>query len=243
MRVVEPGAWFSRRQVAPGIEMLSEPHVHDYLRANIYHVRGRDRDLVVDTGMGLVALRPALDLTPGKPILAFATHIHLDHVGSLHEFAERAGPRKAAAGFETMPDGLTYADMFRVMEAPVTLLPQAGWSAADYRIRPAPLTMPVVEGDVVDLGDRAFRVLELPGHSPDSIGLFDEADGAFVCGDAIYDDLLIDDLRDSSRADYLDTMKRLGKLPATMCYGGHGEPFDGGRMRAIALAYIGEHGG
>ena len=38
-------------------------------------------------------------------------------------------------------------------------------------------------------------------------------------------------------------MKRLGELPATICYGGHGEPFDEGRMRAIALAYIGEHGG
>lgn len=103
MRIAKDGEWFSRRPLAPGVEMLSEPHVHGFVRANIFHVRGRDRDLVVDTGMGLANLSSALDLTPGKPVLALATHIHLDHVGSLHEFSERAGPRIEAEGFKTMP--------------------------------------------------------------------------------------------------------------------------------------------
>ena len=42
--------------------------------------------------------------------------------------------------------------------------------------------------DIIDLGDRRFRVVHLPGHSPDSIGLLDEHDGLFFSGDAIYDD-------------------------------------------------------
>ena len=96
--------------------------------------------------------------------------------------------------------------------------------------------MQLAEGDIVDLGDRRFRVLHLPGHSPDSIGLLDERDGIFFSGDAIYDDTLIDDLPDSDRAAYRATMARIIELPVRIAHGGHGESFSGERMREIARA-------
>lgn len=238
MRIAKDGEWFSRRRLSPGLEVFSEPFVHGFVRANIYHLRGRDCDLVVDTGMGLASLASALDLTPGKPLLALATHIHLDHVGSFHEFAERAGPRSEADGFETMPDALTYADMFRELADPVTQLPATGWRAADYAIRPAPLTLPLEEGDRVDLGERSFTVLHLPGHSPDSIALLDETDGTFFSGDAIYDEMLIDDLPNSDRDAYRRSMARILDLPVSIAHGGHGESCSPERMRAIAQAYL-----
>ncbi len=235
---MHPRDWFSRVRLGEGLDMLTEPYVHPYMRANIYHLRGRDRDLVVDTGMGLADLTAALDLTPGKPVLAFATHIHLDHVGSLHAFAECAGPAVSAEGFVTMPDSLTYADMFRTMQDPVERAPAPGWDAAGYRLEPAPLTLAVGEGDVIDLGGRRFSVLHLPGHSPDSIALLDEADGLFFSGDAIYDDQLIDDLADSDRDAYRRTMARLLDLPIRIGFGGHGPSFDRERMRRIARDYL-----
>jgi len=230
--------WFSRTVVDAATTMLTEPFVHDYMRANIWHVKGRDADLLVDTGMGIRPLAPEIDTRPGKPLVVVATHIHLDHVGSLHEFADRAGPARSAAAFAAMPDEATYADMFRTLEAPVSRLPHAGWSAAGYRIGPAPLTRPLQEGDTIDLGDRLFKVLSLPGHSPDSIGLFEERDGTFFSGDAIYDDTLIDDLPDSDRQAYRHTMRRLIDLPVRLGHGGHGPSFDGSRMRAIARDYL-----
>lgn len=238
MRIAKDGEWFSKRQLASGVEVLSEPFVHGYVRANIYHVRGRDRDLIVDTGMGLASLTRALDLTPGKPVLAFVTHIHLDHVGSFHEFAERAGPRIEEDGFRTMPDTLTYADMFHDLADPVTLLPAQDWRVADYTIQPAPLTLPLSEGDRIDLGERSFSVLHLPGHSPDSIALLDEADGTFFSGDAIYDEMLIDDLPNSDREAYRRSMARILDLPVSIGHGGHGESFSPERMREIARAYL-----
>ena len=163
--------------------------------------------------MGLAPLTPELDLTPGKPVLAVATHIHADHVGSLHEFPERAGPRLEAEAFATMADRWTFADEFRELAEPVSALPRAGWKAEDYAIEPAPLTRILDEGDVVDLGDRRFTVLHLPGHSFGSIGLFDEHDGTLFSGDAIYDDTLIDDMWCSDRDQYRATMRRLIELP------------------------------
>lgn len=230
--------WFSKSIVDDKTTMLTEPFVHDYVRANIWHLRGRDADLLVDTGMGICPLAPEIETPAGKPLLVVATHIHLDHVGSLHEFPLRAGPRQSAQQFDSMDDAVTYAYMFHDLEGAVSKLPSPGWRAADYIIPPAPLTRILDDGDVIDLGDRQFRVLHLPGHSPDSIALFNEADGLFFSGDAIYDDRLIDDLPDSDRAAYRRTMQRLLDLPIRIGHGGHGPSFDCKRMREIAASYL-----
>jgi len=237
------GDWFGKTIIDAKTTMLTEPFVHDFVSANIWHLKGRDADLLVDTGMGICPLAPEIDTPAGKPLLAVATHIHLDHVGSLHEFPLRAGPKHSAATFDTMDDAVTYAFMFHNLDDAVSKLPAPDWKAANYRIPPAPLTRTLDEGDVVDLGDRQFRVLHLPGHSPDSIALFDEADGLFFAGDAIYDSILIDDLPDSDRGAYRRTMQRLLDLPIRIGHGGHGPSFDGKRMREIATAYLRRTGG
>lgn len=230
--------WFSRSLVDSHTTMLTEPFVNDYVRANIWHVSGRDLDMLVDTGMGICPLAPEVATITGKPLLVVATHVHLDHVGSLHEFALRAGPRIEASGFVDMPDAATYAHMFRDLADPVSSLPHPGWRAVDYRIPPAPLSRLLDDGDVIDLGDRTFRVLHLPGHSPGSIGLFNEMDGTLFSGDAIYDGELIDDLPDSDRHAYCTTMRRLLDLPIRIGHGGHGPSFDGARARKIARDYL-----
>ena len=68
--------------------------------------------------------------------------------------------------------------------------------------------------------------------------LLDEVDGIFFSGDAIYDEMLIDDLPDSDRNAYRRTMARILDLPVSMAHGGHGESFSADRMRAIAQAYL-----
>ena len=55
-------------------------------RANIWVVEGRDRDLVIDAGLGVFNVAEYLDQCglinpPRKPVLAVATHVHFDHSG------------------------------------------------------------------------------------------------------------------------------------------------------------------
>ena len=69
--------------------MLWEPHLHPVWQSNIWHVRGRDRDLLVDAGMGIGDLAGALLEIADKPIVAVATHRHADHVGGFHQFDTR----------------------------------------------------------------------------------------------------------------------------------------------------------
>ena len=90
MKIATPETWYESRAVGDGITWIYEPHIKEYYRCNIWHVRGRDRDLLIDSGMGVVGLRAQIPLLSGRPILAVASHTHFDHIGTHHEFAERA---------------------------------------------------------------------------------------------------------------------------------------------------------
>lgn len=164
--------WFETRRIDDDITLLWEPHVVPLLRCNIWHVRGRDRDLLVDTGMGIASLRHAARQLLEKSVLAVATHTHLDHVGGHHEFAERLVHRLEAdnlsepgrlATLSTADWAAEEVAMMRnagyeVPGALITALPHAGYKLSDYRRLPAAPTVIVEEGDVVDLGDRQFDV-------------------------------------------------------------------------------------
>jgi len=236
--------WFRRAEVAPGIARIEEPHVHEFLRANIWHVTGRDRDLIVDAGLGVASLREHLpDLFAHDPILVL-THAHLDHVGSAHEFSDRRMHRLSSVDAHTAASlrGPELAELlgFDAPGIPDLLIESApiGFDPAAYAIRPAPSTSPLEDGDVIELGDRRVTVLHLPGHTPGSICLFDEASGALFSGDVIYDDILLDELQESDIDQYVASMLRLSILSVRTVYPGHGDPFDGGRMREIIAEYV-----
>ena len=105
-------------------------------------------------------------------------------------------------------------------------------------MEPAPATRLIAEGDVIDLGDRHFEVLHLPGHSPGSIGLWEEKTGIFFSGDAIYDGQLIDDCYHSNLNDYIRTMRRVRDLPATVVHGGNFPSFGRERLRELAQSFL-----
>lgn len=231
-------AWFESEPITEDTDRIWEPYVHPFFRANLYHVRGRDADLIVDFGMGLRPLQPFLNLLEGKPVIAVATHVHVDHIGSFHEFDSRLGHSTEAEAFSQMADKDTLAHLFRGQGDGILRLPEPLWTREAYRIAPAPLTEILVEDAVVDLGDRRYRVLHLPGHSPGSIGLLDETQGVFFSGDAIYDGGLVDDLPGCDRQQYRKTMERLRDIDISVAYGGHGMPMSRERMWSIAHTYI-----
>ncbi|MCU1392944.1 MAG: fold metallo-hydrolase [Ilumatobacteraceae bacterium] len=244
--------WFERLAVDDGITLLWEPHVVPLMRCNIWHVRGRDRSLVIDTGMGLVSLVDAAADLFGGAVSAVATHGHDDHIGNHHEFAEtivhpleadllRDPPLRTldpveAWGADALDD---LRRMGYAMDEPyfVSALP-VGFVVETYRQRPARVGRLVDEGDVIDIGDRHFEVLHLPGHSPGSIGLWESVTGTLFSGDAIYDGALLDELPESDIAAYCRTMERLLGLPVTVVHAGHDPSFGRARLRELARAYL-----
>ena len=100
--------WYETRRVGDDVTYIGEPHIKEFYRCNIWHVRGRDRDMLVDSGMGVVSLRRHVPLVTEKQCLAVASHTHFDHVGCHHEFAERC-VHAAEAHLHGSPDARQYA--------------------------------------------------------------------------------------------------------------------------------------
>lgn len=237
MQIATPETWYEVTLIGEGITHIHEPHIHPFYRCNIWHVRGRDRDLLIDSGMGVISLRRQVAALAERPVLALASHTHFDHIGNHHEFEERlVHPAEADLLAQPSRPG-TLADAY-VRDNIFTVLPFAGWRAERYEVVPAPATRLVAEGEVLDLGDRHFEVLHLPGHSPGSIGLWEERTGILFSGDAIYDGELIDDCYHSNLDDYIRTMRRLRELPATVVHGGHFASFGRERLRELAQEFL-----
>jgi len=234
--------WFSKEAISDRLTRIHEPHVHKFFQANMFHVVGRDADLVIDFGMGLANLRGELQIPPGKPVFAVATHVHVDHVGSFHEFETRLGHEAEADAFALMPDADTLADYFRTQRDALIEVPPSGVTPEDYKIPPASLTTILAENDVIDIGDACYTVLHLPGHSPGSIGLLDQATGIFFSGDAIYDGGLVDDLPGCEVEAYKTTMERLLQLDVHTVHGGHGARFGKAQLHEIARTYLASKG-
>jgi len=244
------GNWYERKTISDGITLIYEPHVHPFLRCNIWFIRGRDTDLLIDTGLGLASLKDAIADLTDKPITALATHIHFDHVGCLHEFPHRLIHECEASrmdpytdgSFLRMPPGLadyvTHGDKSAFDDLLINAAPSADFDVDQYAIQPTTITRTLAEGDIVDLGNRHFEVLHLPGHSPGSVGLWEATTGTFFSGDALYDGTLLDDLPDSDVPDYITTMKRIRQLPVSVVHGGHEPSFGHDRMLELVDAYL-----
>lgn len=220
------------------VSVIQETGVANFMRCNIWHVRGRDYDLVIDTGMGFDPLKEWVMRDTEKPIRAIVTHCHFDHSGCLHEFDERLGHRAEAdiLANPTNPKMVYEGSWTRIGIVDPKQHPD--YSADTFRIKPAPLTGYLDEGDVIDLGDKAFHVLHLPGHSPGSIGLWDIKTKTLFSGDALYNGELLDSLYHSNIETYHKTLNRIRDLEPEIFHAGHFPSFGKEKMHQLIDQYF-----
>jgi glyoxylase-like metal-dependent hydrolase (beta-lactamase superfamily II) len=239
MKIATPETWYESHAAGDGIIWIYEPHIKDYYRCNIWHVRGRDRDLLIDSGMGVVGLREQIPLLSGRPILAVASHTHFDHIGTHHEFAERA-VHPAEAGILAHPTRAnTVAEKYVQDDSIFTQLPPGDWDPLRYELAPAAATQLLPEGSRVDTGDRNFEVFHLPGHSPGSIALYERQAEILFAGDVVYDGPLAYNAGEAGEMrQYVASMKRLYDLPVRVVHGGHYPSFGRDRMRTIIREFL-----
>tara|TARA_R110000751_G_scaffold2586_4_gene13837 strand:- start:110 stop:919 length:810 start_codon:yes stop_codon:yes gene_type:complete len=249
--------WWRAETVAPGVTKIVEPHLDPLLQANLWLVEGSERDMLIDSGMGVGRLAPFVDglRDASRPLVHVLSHAHIDHMGGSWEFdtrlihpAEAADLEKTDSGLATlfrdeipqaMRDGFAAEGYRPLPDLLIDARPFEAFDPSAYRLAPAPATGLLGEGDRVELGSRGFTVIHLPGHSAGGIGLLDEADGTLFSGDAIYDGPL---LPIGVMSDYLVTLERLARLSVSVVHGGHDASFGQERMREICADYLGRWG-
>jgi glyoxylase-like metal-dependent hydrolase (beta-lactamase superfamily II) len=216
--------WFEHREIDEGIVLIREPYVDLFLQANLFLVRGRDRDLLVDSGLGLASLRTQLADLWERPVTVVATHRHFDHTGGLHEFDDIVVHRLDAEAV-TNAGVSRRCGSFTARRALRLRLPRrcSQRSARASTSRPigsnrSPHCV-VDEGDLIDLGDRQFEVPLLPGHTPASSGCGRRIPALFPAT-ASTGGILLDELP-SRTSGLRPGMERLRDVPVRVVHGGH----------------------
>ena len=252
MRIAE--RWFEFKKIDNEITLIWEPYSDPFIRCNIWHVKGRNRDMLVDTGLGIVSLKEAAKHIFDKHLTAVATHTHYDHIGGMFEFEDRvvheletSNMTDAIDGMVLRVSGFNHSDVQIIREAGyalcrdelITALPRKNFDLDTHALEPVSPTLTVIEGDMIDLGNRVFEVIHLPGHSPGSIGLWEERTRILFSGDAVYDGPLLTNFPGADIDDYIQSMLRLRKLPVNVVHGGHERSFGRERLVQIIDHYLG----
>lgn len=238
--------WYESLRITGDLTLIFEAHVHPDLRCNIWHIKGRDCDVIIDSGLGVASLRDYLGQSLEKKILAVASHTHFDHIGCHHEFEHRLCHPLEAHVLEAPNTLNTVWSEYSVIAADRSqfgALPYEGFELSDYKIKPAPPTQLIEEGNLIDLGNRHFSVFHMPGHSPGSVCLYEAATRTLFTGDVLYDGELLDTLYHSDREVYAETLARLKELPAETFHCGHYASFGKARMYELVDTYMAQQGG
>ncbi|MFN7124871.1 MAG: MBL fold metallo-hydrolase [Allorhizobium sp.] len=234
---MRPEDWYSVRRLDDDVTYICEPHIQEFYRCNIWHVRGRDRHMLVDSGMGVVSLREWVPLVTERELIAVASHTHFDHIGCHHEFECRAVHSAEADLLADPTRENTLADPY-VTDDIFDALPPERYCSKCYAVKRAPATRLLEDGDVIDLGDRQFEVIHTPGHSPGGIALYEKATEILFSGDILYDGPLIEDTYHSNADDYHASMERLLRLKVRLVHGGHFPSFSGERYRDLITGWL-----
>lgn len=224
--------WFSIEYCETNILRFREAHIDSYAVGDIWLVRGHDRDLVIDTGSGIVAPAPLINAVAGKPVIAVTLNSSYDHAGGWHSFEERACHPADAPNLDTfVSDQDDIGDYLN--DDTLWSLPWKDYRVEDYAMQPAKPTRLIDEGDLFDLGNRSLEVLHTPGRGKGGLTIWEEATGSLFPSDMLYDG-------DHGLAWppeypewYCASLRRMRDLPVNCVYAGHYGKF--GRERMIEI--------
>jgi glyoxylase-like metal-dependent hydrolase (beta-lactamase superfamily II) len=233
---IDATRWYETVRLGDGVTLIHEPWIKPFYRCNIWHVRGRDCDLLFDSGLGHFSLKRHVLLVGEQKLVCVASHTHFDHIGCHHEFPDRCVHRAEAKILADPRNEWTLADRYATEE--MFIAPPEGWDTGRYRIEPAPAGRLLEAGDVIDLGNRSFDVIHTPGHSPGGMALYEKQTGILLSGDIVYDGPLIDDAYHSDVGDYLATLEKMRGLSVSVVHGGHFPSFGPTRFGQLIDEYL-----
>jgi len=205
------GEWYTVERLDDATIAIGEPRSDG--RNVSYLLLGSSRALLFDAGEGWADLSPVVADLTDLPVTVLPSHLHYDHLGSVDAFTAIALPDLPALRAQAR-DGVLVPTFEQHLGVVVDRRAPA--------LRVAEWWKP---GEPIDLGGREVVVKHTPGHTPESVSLWDPARRWIFSGDYITPRPLFAFLPGGSVADYRSTARTLTReLPDdVVLFGAHDE--------------------
>lgn len=207
------------KEVTPGITWL----LGQGFDSNVYIIESNQEILMIDSGAGKLinqrfhAISQSVELlrkvVEKKGITKFClTHGHIDHIGGLLSLQLDNKWEISASEYEA--EQLTSGNNSYLDPILNSVCP------------PLAVTTLLNEGDVVNVGDFSFEILETPGHTRGSIILYEREKKILISGDTLFPQGSFGrtDLPSGSPRELLDSLKRISDLEIRILLPGHMPP-------------------
>jgi glyoxylase-like metal-dependent hydrolase (beta-lactamase superfamily II) len=198
----EPG---TVREIAPGVRWLRMPLPFRLDHVNLWLLEDGDGWTIVDTGLATddnraIWQRVFAETLGGRPVdRIILTHFHSDHSGLAGWIADRFGAELWMSDGEWQRSQVfhsaradewmeTVAGFFTLAGCPddIVAATRRRWASIGDRVTPLPQrARRIAVGDIIEIGDFAWRVLIGRGHAPEHVSLYCAETGILIAGDQV----------------------------------------------------------
>jgi glyoxylase-like metal-dependent hydrolase (beta-lactamase superfamily II) len=167
---------------------------------NFYVIKGKEKSMIIDTGFNhkdikekIMQVFKKLNLVPKKTIL-FLTHLHSDHTG-LASYFENLGLsiyiskvdgeilNSSKSISEPFWENLSKTEILQgLKEDNLDIKQHPGFK---YRTKSKIKYIPAIPGKYIEIDKYKFKIIDLKGHTPGMVGLYEEEHKILFCGDHI----------------------------------------------------------
>jgi len=207
--------WFEVGYLTPKTYIIEEPKSS---QGNVsYLLLGDERAIMLDTGTGENQpengwkIKPVVDELTDLPTTLLLSHFHFDHNQNIEEFDRVAFPEIPFLQQEVSADGIYH------------------FTDHDLFLGSHPEQVHIEEwlplGEDIDLGNRIVQLVNIPGHTRESVAIIDKTNKLAFLGDFLYNGaLFVFDANDlpiySQSVDQLVSILDSGYR----LFGAHGQP-------------------
>jgi glyoxylase-like metal-dependent hydrolase (beta-lactamase superfamily II) len=196
-------------------------------KSNAYLITGNNTALLFDTGPGSFDVKKIVQDITNLPVKVVLSHWHHDHAGGAYMFDE-------VYAWDTPKTRMLKSKGISLS----AISKLSGKDYADICGRVAPVSqLRLIDKEIsFNAGGVKLQVLHVPGHTEDSICLYEKSRKWLFTGDIAYKGPVYSHLEDSDLADYLLSIQRLQQLDNSVIFPGHNEfPTDSKILDSIKL--------
>ena len=206
---------------------------------NIYVIKGKKRSLVLDTGYNHKISKDSI--TEGlkeigleiSDVDLFITHLHSDHSGLSAYFEDNGSKVYASeidsvsinemAGDEYWNRMIDWTSAYGMKEDEIKITDNPGFS---YRLDHTVNFHTLKPKDIIEIGEYKLEVVDLKGHTPGHIGLYEEKNKILFCGDTVLEKITPNitywgENNGDMLTTYIDTLEKLKKMDINHCFSTH----------------------